>query len=86
MITGTTKSGFSFEIKESAIDDMEFMEMVADVEDNPVLVPKVIEHMLGKEQKQKLYDHLRTEEGNVPVQAMLDEMEDIFTRAEPLKK
>lgn len=86
MIRGTTKSGFQYNIDESRVDDMEFMEMIAEADDNPIVVPKVIEHMLGKDQKQKLYDHLRTEKGNVPVEAMLNELEDIFTNANPIKK
>ena len=36
---------------------------------NPVLLSKVLTTLIGPEQRKKLYDHLRTEDGRVPVAA-----------------
>lgn len=81
MVKGKTKTGFKFEFDELKLDDMEFIEMVAGVEDDVTLLPKLLNLVLGKEQKQKLYDHLRTEDGRVPTQAVSEAMEEIFAAA-----
>ena len=43
--------------------------------------PKLLNMVLGEEQKKRLYDHLRTEDGRVPTQAIGDAMEEIFAAA-----
>ena len=67
MLKGKTKSGFCFEIDETGLDDIEFVEALADLEEDALKLPKVCNMLLGKEQKAKLYDHLRNENGKVPV-------------------
>ncbi len=81
MRSGTTSSGFKFEIDEQDLNDMEFIELMADAEENPLKYPKMLERMLGKEQKKKLYDHVRTKEGQVPPDAIDKEVEEIFILA-----
>lgn len=81
MRSGTTSSGFKFEIDEQDLNDMEFIELMADAEENPLKYPKMVERMLGKEQKKKLYDHVRTKEGRVPPDAIDKEVEEIFILA-----
>ena len=81
MVKGKTKSGFEFEYDELKLDDMEFIEMVAGLEEDATLLPKLLNRVLGKEQKQKLYDHLREEDGRVPTQAVSDAMEEMFNAA-----
>ena len=68
MITGTTTSGFAYEIPESALDNMELVDAISESEQNPV-----------QEQKKRLYDYLRTETGTVPVEAMSTAIADIFS-------
>ena len=70
MRSGTTSSGFKFKIDEVDLNDMEFIELMAEAEENPLKYPKMVERMLGKEQKKKLYDHVRTKEGRVPPDAI----------------
>lgn len=70
MLKGKTESGFYFEIDETALDDMEFVEALADLEEDALKLPKVCNMLLGKEQKAKLYDHLRNEHGKVPASAV----------------
>lgn len=51
MVKGTTSTGFKFSIDPDAVKDMEFIELAADAEENGLLLPKMIECVLGKEQK-----------------------------------
>ena len=67
MLKGKTESGFCFEVDETGLDDMEFVEALAELEENTLMLPKVCNMLLGKEQKKKLYDHLRDENGKVPL-------------------
>ena len=81
MRSGTTSSGFKFKIDEVDLNDMEFIELMAEAEENPLKYPKMVERMLGKEQKKKLYDHVRPKEGRVPPDAIDKEVEEIFILA-----
>ena len=81
MRSGTTSSGFKFKIDEVDLNDMEFIEIMAEAEENPLKYPKMVERMLGKEQKKKLYDHVRTKKGRVPPDAIDKEVEEIFILA-----
>ena len=67
MIEGKTTKGFQFTIDENDVNDMEFLELMADVDENPLLFPRLIEIMLGKEQKTALYDFYRNDKGKVPI-------------------
>lgn len=81
MRRGTTQTGFRFEIDEEDWDDMEFIELMAEAEKNPLAYPAMIERMLGKEQKDRLYDHVRNEKGRVPTEPLRKEIDDIFEGA-----
>lgn len=79
MIKGETRSGFQFEVEENALDNMELVDALAEADgDSPMAVSKVVLMLLGKEQRQKLYDHLRAEDGRVPVVAVSEAMEDVL--------
>ena len=69
MIRGKTSTGFEFEIDEIKLDDMEFLDALAEVDENPLKFSKVMKIMLGEEQRERLYDHLRTDDGRVPIDA-----------------
>lgn len=77
--TGTTKSGFEFNIAESAVDDMELVDLLAEADNNFLVFPKVIEKLLGKEQKKKFYDHIKSKYGRVPIEAATKELQEIFS-------
>lgn len=79
MVKGKTESGFEFKIEEAQLDDMEFMEALSDVQDDPLVFPKVCRMLLGEEQKKKLYDHLRDENGKVPIAAVNEAITEIMT-------
>lgn len=77
--TGTTQSGFSFSIPEENLDNMELLDALADLNENdPLQVSTVCRLLLGKDQRRLLYDHLRTPEGNVPIQAVTEAIGEIF--------
>lgn len=81
MITGKTASGFEFSLKESTLDDMELLDALASVAgDDFTALPMICEKILG-DQKKRLYDHVRSEEGNVPIQAVSDELIAIINAA-----
>ena len=79
MISGTTKTGFEFSIDEKKLNNMEFVDALAEVEDNARAFSRVINMMMDKEQKKRLYDHVRLEDGTVPVDAMVEEITDIMS-------
>lgn len=81
MRSGKTESGFEFEIDETELNDMEFIELLAEAQSDALMFPKTIERLLGKEQKQKLYDHLRNDKGRVPVEAATEILVEIMTLA-----
>lgn len=74
----TTKSGFSVSVDTDKLDDMELVEALAELNENDIAMPKVATMVLGKEDKCRLYDHLRTEKGNVPVEAFTNEFTEIM--------
>lgn len=78
MITGKTSSGFEFELQEHVLDDMELLDAIVEADENPAAIPKIVNMVLGKEGKQRLYDHLRTEHGNVPIMKVAAEVAEIF--------
>lgn len=81
MLKGITESGFEFEIDEARLDDMEFVEDLALAEANTAFFPRVLNRVLGEEQKKKLYDHLREESGRVPVKKAIDSFTEIMSIA-----
>lgn len=65
MVTGTTTTGFSFEADPIVLKDMEFIETLAAAMEDGTKLPTVLVMVLGADQKKKLYDHIRNENGRV---------------------
>lgn len=78
MLHGTTKSGFDYEISDERLENYELAEAIGELEENPLIIPKVVNLLLGKEQAKVLKDHVRTENGMVPPEKMTDEITEIF--------
>ena len=78
MLKGTTKSGFEYEVSDEAMNNFELIEVLAEVDTNPLQLPRLVKMLLGDEQKKKLADHLRTESGTVPLDAISVEIMEIF--------
>lgn len=81
MIKGKTTSGFKFEYDEEKMDDMEFIELAARAETNLYELPKVMEWVLGEEQKKRLYDHVRETKGRASLMDTQKEFEEITEAA-----
>lgn len=84
-ITGKTSSGFEYTIPEENLNNYELLEALGEMEDNPLLLSKTVNLLLGKEQANKLKNHVRTESGVVPTEKISDEIMDIFTNQKEAK-
>ena len=78
MIKGKTKSEFSYELDKERLNNYELLEAIEELEENPLVLSRVVNLLLGKEQTKKLKDHLRTENGIVPTEKMSEEITEIF--------
>lgn len=79
MMTGKTKSGFEFAVEDKVFDNMELVDAIAEAtEDDPVALSKLVKMVLGEEQRKKLYNHLRTEDGRVPTDDVFAAVGEIF--------
>jgi len=79
MIEGVTSSGFSYRVADNAIDNMEFLDALAELNDEDALaLSKICLLLLGKQQRRSLYDHLRREDGTVPIAEVNAEILDIL--------
>ena len=67
LMKGKTVAGFAYEVNPDVLNDMELMEALAEVETNPLQLPRVIRAVLGDAQKVAFYNHYRNENGKVPV-------------------
>ena len=86
MVEGKLKSGFEYKIKDHVLDNMELLDAIAEVDQNPMVLSKVLKMLLGPEQRKKLYDHLRDpKNGNVPIVAVSDAVAEIFGGSGQLK-
>lgn len=74
-----TSTGFAYSINENALNNFELLDLFAEVDENPLLLPKVIKLLLGEEDKKRLYDHVRLEDGTVPVDKISNELMEIIT-------
>lgn len=82
IIRGITKSGFRFSVDSEVFKDMEMLELIGEVDDNPILMPKLLEKMFGKKQKDNLYDFVRDDKGSVPIEKISEIVKDIFESKE----
>lgn len=79
MKKGKTESGFEFQIEDSNLDNMELLDALAEIDGgNVAALPRASALLLGNEQKKSLYNHLRSEKGNVPMEAFMDEITEIM--------
>lgn len=84
-LTGVTKSGFAYSILEKNVRNYELVEALGELETNPIALPRVMNLLLGKEQAQKLKDHLRDEDGVVDTEQITSELKNIFESQKRLK-
>ena len=83
---GKTSSGFEYELNEEALDDYELLEDLCEMDaGNMSKMSSVMNRLIGAEQKERLKEHLRTENGRVPMSKMMIEIEEIFKNAKKEK-
>ena len=79
MVRCETRTGFVCELAENVMDNMELLDVMADeTVEMAFRASAAVKMILGAEQRKKLYDHLRTEDGRVPVAAVNEALEDIL--------
>ncbi len=78
---GKTKSGFEYNIPEEAMDDMELLECLQQMDDEGKYwaVGKCLDILFGKDQKKAYYDFLRAKDGRVRVTVVGEDLAAIFT-------
>lgn len=78
MKTVTTPSGFRCELDETVFNDMELFDALTGLDRGDMTaLPTVVGKIMGKSKK-ALYDHLRSENGIVPVDRVTVEIRDII--------
>ena len=76
---GKLTNGFEFDIDANVLDNMELIDAMAEAQnDDPTKFSEATLLLLGREERKRLYDHLRDENGRVPVQAVADAFVEIF--------
>ena len=79
MIDVTLKDGFPVKLDEAALDDWELLELLQEIDDGAAQkILKVAPKLLGKEQTNALKDHLRNDNGRVPMSAMISAIREIM--------
>lgn len=83
MIEGVTKSGFQFRLDDEVTDDYDLLEDLCEIDaGNGGKIPSILTRLLGKEQKEALKNHVRTETGRVPTSRMMEELMEIFSNSQ----
>lgn len=86
VITGKTKTGFEYEIDKKKLNDYELLEEIDNIGKSPLIIIKLLKRLLKEEQLEKLKEHIRNEEGIVPIDKMEKELIDIFDGINEIKK
>ncbi|WP_338214763.1 hypothetical protein [Lacticaseibacillus salsurivasis] len=86
MLKGKTSTGFAFEISDERQNNYELLEAFGKLEENPALLPRTVEMLLGAKQASGLKDHVRAKSGIVPADKMMDELKEILESQNQLKK
>lgn len=81
MKKGQTSTGFEYELDDAALDDYELLEMLTELDKGEYgSITLVVERLLGKEQKDKLKEHVR-KNGKVSASELMKEIAEIFNGA-----
>lgn len=81
MVTVKLQNGFEAKVEPEQLNDMYFVEALAQLESNVLVLPKVCTMLLGEEQKQSLYKSLEGEDGRVKLEEINDAITEIMTKA-----
>lgn len=81
MVTVKLQNGFKVKVDPEQLNDMYFVEALAQVESDILALPKVCAMLLGEEQKKALYKSLEDENGRVKLEAVSEAITEIMTKA-----
>lgn len=75
----TTSTGFECEIDPIVMDDMEVVDLVIRIESNDTLAySNFLTKIMGEENKKALYEHIREEDGRVPISKISAEVAEVI--------
>lgn len=74
------KNGFEADLPEDTMNNMEFVDLLAEDDNNPVVLSKMVTLLFGKDKKKELYERCRAEDGRVPVEAVSGCIEELFAQ------
>ena len=70
-MTAKLKDGFEIQLREDALNDWEFLEVLADIDEGEGgLIVKAARMLLGRDGVKMLKEHLKDENGRVPADVM----------------
>ena len=73
-------NGLSLEVQDNALNNMELLDDLVELDEgNGYAISRVVSRILGKEEKKKMYDHLRVD-GVVEISKVVDCMKEIFDK------
>lgn len=78
MVKGITKSGFAFELNENVMDNMELVDILAAGKEDALAVSKIARCVLDDDQRKRLYEHHRGDDGRVPFTAVREDIAEMF--------
>ena len=89
MLKGKTTTGFEYEVNDEVLSDMEFIDALsaATTGQDGTQVSIVVQKLFGSgEQRKRLYDHVRKENGIVPAEEVFAVIEEILSGDTETKK
>ena len=73
-------NGLDLEIQDSVMNNMELLDDLVELDDgNGYAISRITKRILSKEEKKKLYDHLRVD-GVTPVDKVVECLKEIFDK------
>lgn len=79
--------GFEAEIDETAVNDMEFLDALTQMQEgDPTGLSVICDMLLNKKDKKRLYDAVRDENGRATVEAVSAKIKEIFDQLGSKKK
>ena len=85
-IAVTTDTGFKCDVNRDALNDVELLDDIIDMNNGELIsVHRIVDKVIGKEQRAALYDHVRDDKGVVKLDAISAELTNIFDAVQNLK-
>ena len=80
------KDGFEVQLSEDTRNSWEFLELLSDIDEGEYgLIVKAARLLLGKEGVKALKEHIRTEDGKVPADTMVNAISELMESANESK-